>query len=380
MSYIYQNTKRYFAQAADDIKDLAMEELVSLGATQPSPAYRGIYFSADPKVLYTVNYHSRLINHVLAPLASFDCYSDQVLYKKSSQIHWEDFLGTSQTFAVYATVSHSSITHSKFAALRLKDAVVDYFRERTGVRPSIDTRNPDVWLNLHIENNKATISLDTSGGSLHRRGYRKEAVQAPMIETLAASIIKYTEWDGHTPLYDPFCGSGTLLCEAYMYATHTPSAILRGKFGFEMLPDFDLALWQQVKLDGLKNITKIPKGLIAGSDSAFEAVRFSMDNCSMIDKDKVILIEQRDVFNIEQIEGKVIVCNPPYGIRMGKSTDLDSFYKNFGDFLKQRCHGSTAFIYFGEREFIKNIGLKTSWKIPLSSGGLDGRLVKYELY
>ena len=351
-----------------------------MGALETFPVYRGIYFTADPHVLYSVNYHSRLINRVLAPLISFDCHSDQLLYKESLQVHWEDFLDTSQTFAVFATVSNSSINHSKFAALRLKDAVVDYFRERTGNRPSIDTINPDVWLNLYIESNKATISLDTSGGSLHRRGYRKETVQAPMIETVAAAIIHYSGWDGSIPLYDPFCGSGTLLCEAYMHACHIPSAFLRRKFGFEMLPDFNSSLWKQIKMEGLKKIIHIPKSTIAGSDISFEATKFSIDNCSVIDKENVISIEQQDVFDIKHIEGKVIVCNPPYGIRMGKITDLYSFYKNFGDFLKQRCHGSTAFIYFGERKYIKNIGLKPSWTKPLSAGGLDGRLVKYELY
>ncbi|MCJ7812247.1 THUMP domain-containing protein [bacterium] len=378
--YNYQKTKRYFAQVADDIKDIAEKELHSMEALETFPAYRGIYFTADPQVLYSVNYHSRLINRVLAPVISFNCHSDQLLYKKSLQVHWEDFLDTSQTFAVFATVSNSSINHSKFAALRLKDAVVDYFRERTGNRPSIDTINPDVWLNLYIESNKATISLDTSGGSLHRRGYRKETVQAPMIETLAAAIINYSGWDGSIPLYDPFCGSGTLLCEAYMHACHIPSAFLRRKFGFEMLPDFNSSLWKQIKMEGLKKIIHIPKSTIAGSDISFEATKFSIDNCSVIDKENVISIEQQDVFDIKHIEGKVIVCNPPYGIRMGKTTDLYSFYKNFGDFLKQRCHGSTAFIYFGERKYIKNIGLKPSWTKPLSAGGLDGRLVKYELY
>jgi len=379
--YNYQRTKRYFALVSDDIKDIAEEELGSLGALEISPVYRGLYFTANRKVLYSINYHSRLINRVLAPLISFNCHSDKYLYDKSLEIHWEDFLDTSKTFAVFASVSNSTINHSKFAALRLKDAVVDYFRELTGgIRPSIDSRNPDVWLNLHIENNKATISIDTSGGSLHRRGYRKNSVEAPMIETLAAAIIKHSGWDGHVPLYDPLCGSGTLLCEAFMHASRIPSAFLREKFGFEALPDFDNSLWEQIKAEGLEKIIQLPPNIIAGSDIDFEATKFATENCSVIDKKNVIKIEQKDVFDIEQIEGKVIVCNPPYGIRMGKNLDLGSFYKNLGDFLKQRCNGSTAYIYFGDRKYIKNVGLKTSWKKQLFNGGLDGRLVKYDLY
>jgi len=378
--YNYQKTNRYFAQAADDIKDIAEEELLSFDAQITSQAYRGIYFTANTKVLYTINYHSRLINRVLAPLISFNCHSDELLYKRSLQVNWEDFLNPSKTFAVFASVTNSYIKHSKFASLRLKDGIVDYFRERTGKRPSIDTREPDVWFNLHIENNKATISLDTSGGSLHRRGYRKQNIQAPMVETLAAAIINYSGWDCKSPLYDPFCGSGTLLCEAYMFASKTPASIFRKKFGFERLPDFNLSLWKKIKEDALEKIKPIKKGAIAGSDISSDAIKASIANCKVIDKEEVIEIENKDVFNIDKIDGSTIICNPPYGIRIGKTDNLGDFYKKFGDFLKQRCKNSTAFIYFGDRTYIKNIGLKPTWKKPLSNGGLDGRLVKYELY
>ncbi|MCH7674963.1 class I SAM-dependent RNA methyltransferase [candidate division KSB1 bacterium] len=380
MTYDYQKTNRYFAQVADDIKDIAEDELQSLGAIEISQAYRGIYFNASPAVLYSVNFHSRLLSRVLAPLLSFKCHTDKVLYKRASEIHWQDFLKPSQTFAVFASVSHSAMRHSKFAALRLKDAVVDTFRAQTGQRPSIDTRNPDVWFNLHIENDQATISLDASGGSLHRRGYRQKSVEAPMIETLAAAIIKFSEWDGRVPLCDPFCGSGTLLCEGYLSASKTPPAILRRKFGFQNLPDFNASLWKQVKQEGMQKIEPISKNIIAGSDISLEAVKSSAQNCSVIDKENVIKIEQQDVFDIEEIKEKTIICNPPYGIRMGQNVDLSDFYKRFGDFLKQRCSGSTAYIYFGERQYIKNIGLKPSWKKILSNSGLDGRLAKYELY
>lgn len=380
MTYTYQKTKRYFAQVANDIKELAEAELRTLGATDVAGAYRGIYFNAEPQVLYRVNYQSRLISRVLAPLSSFHCPSDQVLYQQTSKIHWEDFLDSSLTFAVFATVSQSKITHSQFAALRLKDAVVDFFRDRTGDRPSIDTRNPDVWLNLHIEKDQATISLDTSGGSLHRRGYRRETVAAPMIETLAAAIISLLEWDGQRPLVDPFCGSGTLLCEAYMAASHTPAGVLRKYFGFQNLPDYKASLWQQVKREGLNQRIITSPGLIAGSDVAKEAVRAATANAAAITRNHHIRIERQDAFKIPEIADSIIVCNPPYGIRMAQDEDLSAFYKQLGDFLKQRCRRSTAFIYFGERAYIKRIGLKPSWKKPLATGGLDGRLVKYELY
>ena len=378
--YEYQQSGRYFAQVADDIKDIAEAELLELGAADTSHSYRGIYFNADQEALYRINLCSRLINRVLAPIKTFDCHSDKYLYKVGQQIHWESFLNSEQTLAVFASVTQSKINHSKFAALRLKDAIVDYFRERDGKRPSIDRRNPDLWLNVHIEKNVAIISVDTSGGSLHRRGYREETIQAPMNETLAASIIRYAEWDGQTPLYDPLCGSGTFLCEAYLAATKTPSANLRSKFGFERLPDFDNELWAKVKKAADNKIKPLSKNLIHGSDIDSKVVAIAQKNSAVIDPTGQIKIIPKDIFEIEKLEDTTIVCNPPYGIRMEKMKDLSTFYKDVGDFLKKRCTNSTAFIYFGDRKYIKQIGLRSSKKWILSNGGLDGRLVKYMMY
>lgn len=380
MTYIYQRSSRYFAQVAEDIKDLAEAELTLLGADRIHQAYRGLHFDADRQTLYRINYESRLINRVLAPLIKFNCHSDKYLYKTAMELQWDDFFDPSQTFAVFASVSHSFLKHSKFASLRLKDAIVDYFKAKTGQRPNVDTRNPDVWFNLHIEHNEATISLDTSGGSLHRRGYRHKSLGAPMSETVAATIIKLSEWQGEKPLVDPFCGSGTLLCEAFLTATQTPAAILRKQFGFERLPDFDHRIWKSVKRQSESRIASIQSGLINGSDISAAAIQSAQKNCLILDKDKRIGLKQQDVYKIKHIEGKIIVCNPPYGIRLKQNMDLSGFYKRFGDFLKQRCKDSTAYIYFGERSLIKSLGLKTSWKKPLSSGGLDGRLVKVDLY
>lgn len=378
--YHYQKYQRYFAQVADDSKDLAETEITALGGTGIQQAYRGLHFQADQEALYRINFHSRLLNRILAPLILFDCHSDNYLYKTARDIHWDDFLNPSQTFAIFATVNHSNIKHSRYAALRLKDAIADYFRDKFNTRPSVDTREPDLWINLYIENNRATISIDTSGGSLHRRGYRKYSIDAPMIETLAAAIINYSGWNKTKELYDPFCGSGTLLTEAYLYATDTPPAILRKKFGFEQLPDFNAPQWTKIRQDGTNNIQPLSKGLISGSDIDGAAIKAAISNCSIIDKNNSITITKKDIFAIEALNNKIIVCNPPYGIRMGKNIDLFRFYKKLGDFLKQKCTNSTAYIYFGEREYIKYIGLKPTWKKPLSNGGLDGRLVKIELY
>ena len=378
--YQYQKDCRYFAQIAGSLKEAGATELAELGAEDVRPKFSGIHFRADPSTLYRINYRSRLVSRCLAPLISHPCHDTDTLYQKAKQVAWEDFFAEGHTFAVSGNVSNSSISHSKYAALRLKDAVADYFKEKTGQRPDVSVRNPDILLNLHIRNDKAVISLDTSGGALHRRGYREETVSAPMQETVAAAIIRFSEWDGSVPLYDPLCGSGTLLCEALMRYSNIPAGVFRNRFGFEFLPDFDGAVWAQVKKEADGHIRKLPKGLIAGSDVSKEAVRAARTNLLGLHYGNNVSVERADFRNLPALEAHVIVTNPPYGIRMGKEANLEMFYKNLGDFLKQKCKGSAAFVYFGERAYIKKIGLKASWKKPIKAGGLDGRLVKYEMY
>jgi putative N6-adenine-specific DNA methylase len=378
--YQYQKDCRYFAQVADGLKEAGAEEIAQLGAEDVRPEFGGIHFRADKSTLYRINYLTRLLSRCLAPIISFACHDADTLYQKAKQIGWEDFFALDNTFAVSANVSDSAISHSNYAALRLKDAVADYFREKTGQRPDVSVRNPDILLNLHIRNDQARISLDISGGALHRRGYREETVSAPMQETVAAAIIRFSEWDGSVPLYDPLCGSGTLLCEALMRYSNIPAGVFRNRFGFEFLPDFDGAVWKQVKKEAAGHIRELPKGLIAGSDVSTEAVSAARTNLMGLHYGKNVSIKRADFRKLPNLEGHVIVANPPYGIRMGGDENLEVFYKDLGDFLKQKCKGSAAFVYFGEREYIKKIGLKASWKKPIKAGRLDSRLVKYEMY
>jgi putative N6-adenine-specific DNA methylase len=378
--YQYQKDCRYFAQIADGLKLAGAEELAELGAEDIRPEFSGIHFKADKSTLYRINYLTRLLSRCLAPLISFTCHDTDTLYQKAKQIKWEDFFSNGDTFAVSGNVSDSAISHSKYAALCLKDAVADYFREKTGQRPDVSVRNPDILLNLHIRHDSAVISLDTSGGALHRRGYREETVSAPIQETVAAAIIRFSEWDGSVPLYDPLCGSGTLLCEALMRYCNIPAGVFRNRFGFESLPDFDIAVWKQEKKAADAAIRKLPKGLIAGSDVSEEAVSAARTNLMGLHYGKNVCIERVDFRKLSALKGHVLVTNPPYGIRMGRDENLEVFYKNLGDYLKQKCKSSNAFVYFGERKYIKKLGLKASWKKPIKNGGLDGRLVKYEMY
>jgi putative N6-adenine-specific DNA methylase len=379
-AYQYQKDGWYFAQVADGLKEAGAAEIAQLGAEDVRPEFSGIHFRADKSTLYRINYLTRLLSRCLAPLISFACPDTDTLYEKAKHIQWEEFFVPGTTFAVSGNVSDSAISHSKYAALRLKDAVADYFREKTGQRPDVSARNPDIMLNLHIRNDDAVISLDISGGALHRRGYRAETVAAPMQETVAAAVIRFSEWDGSAPLYDPLCGSGALLCEALMHYCRIPAGIFRTRFGFEFLPDFDRAVWQQVKNEADGHIRELPQGLIAGSDVSAEAVGAARTNLMGLHFGSNASVARADFRKLPALEGHVIVTNPPYGIRMGGDDNLAVFYKDLGDFLKQKCKGSSAFVYFGEREYIKRIGLKASWKIPIKAGGLDGRLVKYEMY
>ena len=376
----YQKTGRFFAQIAGGIEELGVAELKEFGIKKVRQIYRGAWFKTDLEYVYRINYYSRLINRILAPLLTFDCHSTNYLQITASKIEWEKLFSLKDTFAIFATVSNSNIKHSQYASLVLKDAIVDYFREKTGKRPSIDTENPDIWINLHIERNKAVISLDTSGGSLHKRGYRLKSVKAPMQEILAAAIIKISGWDGTTKLLDPMCGSGTLLAEALLHYSKIPSAFRRKKFGFENLPDFDKKKWKEIKDESKRLQRDFPENLISGSDIDKNAVSTTQVNLNTIPQGEKIKVKQVDFRNLSGIENGTIICNPPYGIRMGNSGQLAELYRDFGDFLKQKCKGSTAWIYCGNRELIKSIGLKTSAKIPLKNGGLDGRLVKIEVY
>lgn len=380
--YIYQSEQRYFAQIAAGLEEPGRDELLALGAREVRDGYRGFHFRADLPTLCRVNYGARLLARVLAPLIAFRCHHEDYLYRKAREVDWSRFLRLDQTFAVFANVSDSKVTHSRYAALRIKDAIVDHMRDRHGQRPSVDTRSPHLWVHLHLARNQAILSVDTSGGALHRRGYRRETVEAPMLETLAAAIIDFSGWDGRRPLYDPMCGSGTLLAEAWIKGLGIPPGRLRSRFGFENLPEFDRREWAAVKAEAdaaIQTAAGSP-ALVAGSDLDGRALQAARTNLGQLPHGSRVPLEQRDFRAIDSLRERTIVCNPPYGIRLRKGEDLSGFYKELGDFLKQRCQGSEAYLYFGEREMIKRIGLRPSWKKPLRNGGLDGRLVKYELF
>lgn len=375
--YDYQNTNRYIAQVADGLEELACAEFADLGATDCAPGFRYLHFTANHAALYRIVYRSRLATRILAPLMRFHCPTDKTLYERGRDVRWSDFLSLDQTFAIFANVSKSAIGHSQYAALKLKDAIADWFRDVKGKRPSVEPRTPDIWLHLHIHEDQATISLDCSGGSMHRRGYRVQSVDAPMQETVAAAIICMSEWSGNTPLLDPLCGSGTLLCEAFMVGADIPAGFLRNNFGFTHMPDFNENIWDEE--------SDIPLNLgrqldIRGGDIDAIAAEATRTNLARLPGGDEIVVGRKDFFERQNISNTTIICNPPYGIRLGKTEDMGAWFKRFGDHLKKQCSGSTAYVYFGDRAYLKSIGLRAEWKKPLRNGGLDGRLAKFNLY
>ena len=236
---LYQTNNTFFAQVPGMMEELCEQELIELGAKNTKVAYRGIYFEADLPAIYKINYTSRTISRILAPLKTFHCRNADAIMKMAKKIEWDKFFSVNHSFAITSNVSRSSITNSLYASQVLKDGIADYFRAKFGKRPDVETVNPDVRFNLFIETDNAVLSLDTSGESLHKRGYRLLAGEAPMQETLAAAIIRLSKWDGEKPLLDCMCGSGTILCEALMHYCRIPAQKLRQKFGFFHLPDFN---------------------------------------------------------------------------------------------------------------------------------------------
>src|SRR3990172_4287015 len=297
----------FFAQVTGKMENLCEEELIELGATETKTTYKGVYFKADISTLYKINYTSQLLSRVLAPLVTFPCHTTDILMKQAKKIHWEDFCSLEKTFAISASVSKSRITNSLYASQCLKDGIADYFRDKYGKRPNVEVTNPDVRFNLHIDKDMAVISLDTSGDSLHKRGYRLLAGEAPMQETLAAAIIRLSKWDGKNSLWDCMCGSGTILCEALMHYCRIPAQKLRKNFGFFYLPDFDLKIWEEVKEDCDKKIRPLPKGIIIGSDKSQRIIEVAKSNLSRLPFGDAVELSCHPFQHVKQFENGTMI-------------------------------------------------------------------------
>ncbi len=351
------------------MEHLAVRELEELGAKDIRQQQRGVLFGANIATMYRIVYRTRLMTRILGTITTFSCHDTDYLYKKAITIDWPDFIREGQTFMILHHAANSKIQHSQFAALRLKDAIVDQLRERYPERPSINRDNPDVTLHLAIHNNRATISIDCAGFSLNKRGYRSRSVEAPMQETLAAALVRLSGWEGDNLFYDPFCGSGTILAEALMHYCRIPGSYLHESFGFMQLPDYDPALWEKVKAD--VRIRELPEGLIAGSDIDHKSILACRDNLSRLPFGDRIMVKQSDFRNLPSMPGVTMVTNPPYGVRL-RDKGIEQLYKDFGEHVRENCPDGSIHAFSSEEELLKSMNLRPRWRKKLNNGGLDG--------
>jgi len=372
---------KLFMTCAGGLEEVCQNELIHLGIKKSIIDQGGVRFEGTLDDIYRINLWSRTGIRLLVRVSHYRATTTDELYNNSRAIPWSKFLDHEKTFAIDAVVSRAKINNNKFAALRLKDAIADYFMEKRGERPSVNRENPDVRFNLFIKHDYATVYLDSSGIPLSRRGYRTVLHKASLNESLAAGILYLSEWDAKSPLFDPLCGSGTFLIEAAMMAAGQAPGLLRKKFGFMSWKDFDRKLWNSIKTEAQIEIDHNQIPPLYGSDISKESINLAEQNVAAAG------LSEKIEFNIENIKdfapvhkSGTIICNPPYGERMGRDDFLPDLYSHIGDVLKQNCSGYNAFIFTGNPELGKKVGLRTSRKIPLRNGNIECRLLKYELY
>lgn len=360
-------------------EEILAKELQLLGAQKVEIGTRVVSFTGDKGFMYKANLALRTALKILKPIKTFKAFNDKSLYEGIKKIDWSDYLNEHQTFLVETTLHSEHFNHSQFVALKTKDAIVDQFRELKGKRPSIDKDFPDLQIHVHIDRDIVTVSLDTSGASLHHRGYRSATNIAPINEVLAAGMLILSGWEGKSHFLDPMCGSGTILAEAAMIACNIPANINRKEFAFEKWNDWDAELFDDI-LESLLKKTREFHYTIKGYDKAPSAVSKAKDNVRNANLDEYITISNENFFDSKkETEGLLhMVFNPPYGERL--DIDMERFYREIGDILKQNYPNTNAWFITANLEALKFVGLKPSRKIKLFNGKLEARLVKYEMY
>lgn len=369
-----------FATVPLGAEELAATELEQLGAADVHALRGGVAFGGDRCTLYRSLLRLRTASRVLLQLGQFPCGSPQELYEGVRCLPWCDLITPTMTLAVDCTLRDSAITHSHFAALKAKDAIVDLLRDTTGSRPNIDTHSPDLRVNLHIAKNHCTVSLDACGEPLDRRGWRLDRNEAPLRETLAAAIMIHTGWDGTVPLIDPMCGSGTLLLEGVSIALKQTAGASRS-FGLMRWRDFDSRLWDKILKEEQAKAAEVLSSPVLGFDKDPRAIIACRENARRAGLGYNISFDRKPFEEAEPSgHAGVLVMNPPYGVRMGSKNELEPLYRKIGEVFKRRFTGWTAYLLAGDLELAKLVGLKPARRFVLFNGPLECRLLKYELY
>ena len=373
------NNFKMVAKTMFGFEELLAKELRNLGAVNVVEGVRMVSFEGDTGFMYKANLCLRTAIKILKPIHSFYVKDETDLYNKIYAMDWSKYLNPEITFAIDATVNSENFTHSLYVSQKTKDAIVDKFRDTVGKRPNVDIKFPELRINIHIQMNQCNVSLDTSGRSLHQRGYRTATNIAPINEVLAAGLLLLSGWDGQSHFLDPMCGSGTFLTEAAMIACNIPANINRKEFAFEKWQDFDSELYEKIVESSL-NKTREFHYKITGYDKAPSAVQKAIDNVENANLTEYISVERKNFFESEKFtENHLhIVFNPPYGERL--NIEMEEFYGNIGDTLKQNYPGTDAWFITSNLEALKIVGLRPSRKIKVFNSHLESRLVKYVMY
>lgn len=377
------NSNDLFVSCSSGVEPLLVQELAELGFNNSTVGFRGVYVAwSSFEDIYRINYCSRLAGRVLMPLARFRCRDRHALCRGVDAINWIDYIPKGKTFAIDANVSHREFNNSHYAGLLVKDVICDQFREKTGSRPNVDVKTPDVQINLFMHNDLAIISYDTSRTPLYKRGYRQESVEAPIQESLAAALLRLAAYQGNEIVYDPCCGSGTLLIEAALMATHTPPGFLRTDWGFMLHPQFSNIEWLKVKNKADAQRTPLPKGLLFGTDVNKNAVHVSKVNIRAAGFHPSIEVVQADFRDYTPpTPPNMIITNPPHGRRLDDEEFLRPLYRSLGDFMKQKAaKPARGFIFTGSLELSKEIGLAAKRRHVLDNAGIESRLMEFDLY
>lgn len=361
------------------LEDVLYNELVNIGAADLKKGNRMVEFTGDKALMYKANFHLRTALRVLKPIAEFKVKNETELYNSVQTIDWNKYFDLENTFAVDSVVHSDYFSHSKYVALKVKDSIVDQFREKFKKRPNVEVENPDIRISIHISHNICTVSLDSSGDSLHKRGYRIKTHKAPLNEVLAAGMILISGWDKKSVFIDPMCGSGTLVIEAAMIANNIPPGIYRKKFGFETWKDFDSELLEEI-YEEESPASEIEIKVI-GSDVSEIAIRISKDNIdnATLKRKIELFIKPIEDFIPPNDETGIVITNPPYGERI-KKNEINDFYKLLGDRFKNSFKGYNIWVLSSNFEAIKHIGLHPSKKITLFNGALECKFFNYTIY
>jgi putative N6-adenine-specific DNA methylase len=369
---------QYFATCARGLEPILAEELRQLDATKIVVSRGGVSFSGNWTVFYKANLWLRTAVRVLMPILEAEVTSPDELYQAVQTLDWSSYMTPDQTLAVDCNVRDSRITHSQYAARRVKDAICDQFKARCGRRPSVDPESPMVGLNLHIDRDRATLSLDGSGESLHKRGYRPIQTKAPLNEALAAGLILRTGWAGDTPFLDPLCGSGTLPIEASWIGLRRPPGLTRRRFGFQGWLDFDVRLWTSIRDEARRGMRKDLPAPITGSDSRRDVIELARANARAAGIGHLIRFGRADVRDLQPPPGPpgIILCNPPYGRRIGDERELQTFYRTLGEVFR-RCAGWRTWIFTGNAALARQVRLSVVERVPLFNGAIPCQLLRF---